>query len=47
MAQFKEYLKSKYEVGSEQYYQEAMEKGFYGVDDNGFAYKVVDKASWK
>lgn len=39
----RKYLKSDYPVGSEAYYAEAMSYGFYGVEDDGRAFKVVTR----
>ena len=37
------YFKSDYRVGSEAYYAEAMSFGFYGVEDDGRSFKVLDR----
>ena len=37
------YLKTNRTVGSEAYYAEAMSYGFYGVEDDGRAFKVISR----
>lgn len=37
----KAYMVSEHEVGSTEYYHEAIMTGYYGVEDDGRVYKLV------